>query len=66
MLDKGVLVVNEVLKGNFSPRDSVRMDSKPEDSLEQEFEKAALKRLGGSMAFVSKQKVMWSLDDDDD
>jgi hypothetical protein len=56
--------MNEVLKGNYNPRDTVIIEPEPKDNLEQEFEKAALKRLGGSMAFVAKQKVVWSLDDD--
>jgi len=55
--------MSDLLKGNFSTKGTV--DNPQEDtSLEQRFEKEALKKLGGSIAFVSKQKVMW--DDEDD
>ena len=33
------------------------------EDLETRFEKAALKRLGGSIAFVSKKKVKWDADE---
>jgi len=55
--------MTELLKGNFSTKETVE-DTETETTLEQRFEKEALKKLGGSIAFVSKQKVMW--DDDDD
>jgi hypothetical protein len=51
------------LKGNFTPRNEVTADEAiPADDLEQRFEREALKRLGGSIAFVSKKKVKWSQD----
>lgn len=50
-----------VLKGNFTPKSSVEVDTQKEPSLEERFEMEALKRLGGSMAVVSKKKVMWDL-----
>ena len=48
-----------VLKGNFSVKREVSLEQAKETTLEDQFEKAALKRLGGSIAFVSKRKVMW-------
>jgi hypothetical protein len=53
-----------VLKGNFSPKKPVEAEQKAHDSLEERFEREALKKLGGSIAFVSKKKVTWTLDDD--
>lgn len=57
--------MSEVLKGNFKTKKTV--EHKPlssDDELEQRFEREAMKRLGGSIAFVSKKKVMWNLEDD--
>ena len=51
------------LKGNFTPRNEVTTgEAKPADDLEERFERKAMKRLGGSIAFVSKKKVKWSQD----
>lgn len=52
------------LKGNFTPKNKVTTgEAKPEDDLEQRFEREAMKRLGGSIAFVSKKKVKWGKDE---
>ena len=48
----------DLLKGNFAPKKNVRLEEKIE-TLEDRFEREALKRLGGSIAFVSKKKVKW-------
>ena len=57
-----------VLKGNFQTKKTVSEDSAhPEaNDLETRFEKEALKRLGGSISFVSKKKVAWDLNDKKD
>ena len=56
--------MNDILKGNFKTKKPVAAPlADKENSLEERFEKQALKRLGGSIAFVSKQKVVW--DDED-
>ena len=47
------------MKGNFSPKKRVDIKEKEIESLEARFEKEAMKRIGGSIAFVSKQKVKW-------
>ncbi len=55
----------EVLKGNFTPRQRVVVDEDKED-LTTQFEREALKRLGGSIAFVSKKNFLYGVDKDDD
>lgn len=55
----------DALKGNFKPKKPVEIEI-GEDDLEDRFERAALKRLGGSIAFVSKKKVRWDRKPDDD
>lgn len=54
--------MTSVLKGNFKPQKEVEI-KKEEENLESRFEKTALKRLGGSIAFVSKKKVKWEADE---
>jgi hypothetical protein len=52
--------MSDILKGNFKPKNPVTAETKEgEENLEKRFEREALKRLGGSIAFVSKQKVHW-------
>ena len=54
----------DILKGNFKTKKPVDLNKKPDnESLEERFEREALKNLGGSIAFVSKKKVIW--DDED-
>ncbi len=55
----------DILKGNFKPKKSVTLEAPKEETLEQRFEREAMKRLGGSMAFVRKRQVEWDLDDSD-
>lgn len=53
--------MSDVLKGNFKPRHAVTTEKGTEaETLEDRFEREALKRLGGSMAFVKKHQVLWS------
>jgi hypothetical protein len=49
----------DLLKGNFDPKKKVEVKTEVDD-LESRFEREAMKRLGGSIAFVSKKKVKWS------
>jgi len=51
--------MGEVLKGNFKPRRQVVVPEAKED-LNSQFEREALKRLGGSIAFVSKKKFLYT------
>lgn len=50
--------MSDLLKGNFKVAREVQGDQQ-QTSLEERFEREALKKLGGSIAFVSKKKVMW-------
>lgn len=47
-----------VLKGNYKAKKDVKAETKADD-LESRFERQAMKRLGGSIAFVAKRKVNW-------
>ena len=55
----------DILKGNFSTKKAVKADRQEETGVEK-FEREALKRLGGSIAFVSKKKFLWNGGADDD
>ena len=55
--------MSNLLKGNFSTEKDVVDSSNNEETLEQRFEKEALKKLGGSIAFVAKQEVLWGDED---
>ena len=58
------LVMSNVLKGNYETKKTVAVKDAQDETLEQRFERDALKRLGGSIAFVAKKKVTWSADDE--
>jgi hypothetical protein len=51
--------MSDVLKGNFKTKQVVTTKDKAAETLEDRFEREALRRLGGSIAFVSKKKIMW-------
>jgi hypothetical protein len=52
--------MTSLIKGNFETKKKVEKQEEPEVAdLESRFEKAALRRLGGSISFVSKKKVKW-------
>ena len=57
--------MSNMLKGNFETAKTVAAKTKNEDQ-EDVFEREAKKRLGGSIAFVSKKKVLWDTDEKDD
>lgn len=56
--------MSTLMKGNFTPAHTVEDAPRQADTLEQRFEKEALKKLGGSIAFVSKKKVLWGDESD--
>lgn len=59
--------MSDIIKGNFrTKRDVKTTTGGGKNSLEDRFEKEALKKLGGSIAFVSKRKVMWDMNVDKD
>jgi len=51
--------VTSMLKGNFTPQKTVKAEEKKTEKLEDRFEREALKRLGGSIAFVKRKTVVW-------
>lgn len=51
--------MTDLLKGNFQTKGKI-VDEVRELTLEDQFEREALKRLGGSIAFVAKRKVLWT------
>ena len=53
----------DILKGNFKPAKPVSVEQSAE-TLEERFEREAMKQLGGSMAFVSKKKIKWDAADE--
>jgi hypothetical protein len=55
--------MNDLLKGNFKTKNEVKIKEILEPSLEERFEREALKKLGGSIAYVSKRRVMWNKQD---
>lgn len=57
--------MNEILRGNY-PIAQPETDAESAPSLEDQFELAALKRLGGSITFVAKRKVVWTSEPADD
>lgn len=53
--------MSSFLRGNFETDKKVEVkEEKEHDDLETRFEKKAMSRLGGSIAFVSKKKVTWT------
>lgn len=54
--------MSDLLKGNFEPRKQVKGE-KREDTAEEVFEREALRNLGGSVAFVSRKKFVWTGED---
>jgi hypothetical protein len=56
--------MSDVLKGNFKPEKPVEVEKERED-LNFKFEREALKRLGGSIAFVSKKKFLYKAEQEE-
>jgi len=54
--------MSDILKGNFKLSKPVEVN-KEQATLESQFEREALKRLGGSIAFVSKKRLLWTGDE---
>lgn len=54
--------MSEILKGNFTPKKPV--EASKEEDLNTQFEREALRRLGGSIAFVSKKKFLYGIGQD--
>ena len=56
--------MSNYLKGNFEPKGEVEAPGNRADSASDDFEDAALRRLGGSIAYVSRKKFLWQGEDD--
>ena len=54
--------MSNLIKGNYKTKNIIDNDenNEEEETLESEFEKAALKELGGSIAYVSRKRVLLS------
>jgi hypothetical protein len=52
----------QILRGNFEPRKRPNVELPSTDDLTSRFEAEALRRLGGSIAFVSKKKFTLGLE----
>jgi hypothetical protein len=52
--------MSDILKGNFKPARPVEV-KKTEETIEDRFEREVKKRLGGSIAYVKKKKVLWDV-----
>jgi hypothetical protein len=57
--------MSDVLRGNFTPKRSPVVEL-PSEDLTSRFEAEALKRLGGSIAFVSKKRFTLGLEGSSD
>ncbi len=55
--------MSQVLRGNFTPRKPVEVVEAEED-VTTRFEREALKRLGGSIAFVAKKQFLFGAGQD--
>ena len=52
--------MSDFLKGNFKTKQKVQKRQKDKAAqLNEEFEKTALRRLGGSIAFTSQKGFLW-------
>ena len=58
--------MSDLIKGNFKTKKQVKDAPPKEETLEDRFEREATKRLGGSICYVSKKKVMWDKNDKED
>lgn len=52
-----------ILKGNYDAKKTINAE-RTEETTEEKFERQALSRLGGSIAFVSHKKFLWTGDAD--
>lgn len=52
-----------IMRGNFEPKKKVE-GTQQTDDLNTRFEREALRRLGGSIAFVSKKKFLFGVNED--
>ena len=59
--------MSELLKGNFTVKNKVKVNTENEDTdPKSEFRKKAIESIGGSMVFVERDKLFWDADSQDD
>ena len=64
--------MSDFLKGNYSVPNKKNtakakpMKKKTEETTQEEFERRAMERLGGSIAFVAKSSLVWSGDESEE
>jgi hypothetical protein len=58
--------MNNLLKGNFTTKKQVEINTEEckKESLQEEFRKAALNSIGGSMVYVERTELTWEGDED--
>lgn len=58
--------MSNLLKGNFTPKKQVEANTENNEAgtLQDEFKKAALNSIGGSMVYVERTDLTWSGDDE--
>ena len=53
--------MSDLLRGNFTAKNKVEGETRKDDATDV-VERAAMRRLGGSIAYVSKKKFVWAGD----
>jgi hypothetical protein len=54
--------MTSVLKGNFkAAKEVAATGTAKQENLDEKFERVAMTRMGGSIAFVAKKKVVWDV-----
>ena len=58
--------MSNLLKGNFKTKKQVEVDTEEaqEQNLQDEFKKAALNSIGGSMVYVERTDLTWDGDEE--
>jgi len=58
--------MTSLLKGNFTPKKEVVHDAEQseKESVEEQFKKAALNSIGGSMVYVERTDLTWDGEDE--
>jgi hypothetical protein len=52
--------MTDLLKGNFTPQKKVeKAEESKDETIEQQFKKAALNSIGGSMVYVERTDLTW-------
>lgn len=53
--------MSQLLRGNFTTKNTVELTAaEGADTVVDQFEREAMRRLGGSITFVSRKKFVWN------